>query len=597
MRIWPVVLDSQPSYLQGRGRSSSLLLAPLGTSVLIEQLTATLRSVTDNPPLIVSSDAADARLGEWIAALTPKAQVATTSSAFAQSLASHELSDALLFVDPRCLPIIGYQFSELIRHQALDPRVAHHLVAFERASSGTKERVCLDATGQVRAIQRHYENATWSSISGIAATLVPCACSDVTEGQPPRSLAELRELLNSHGVPSRDVAIEGGAFDLREERGMLAANEQLLLAAATVRPDGDAAVLPIYVGRGHQIHPTARVMGPVVIHPDAVLESNATVLGPAVVGTGARIGANAVIAHTTVGPDCVVAPNAVVRDRAWFRHVGDAAFDNTERAPISYGERLARVTMDTHEPVPVPHQPAPVSDRGSLALKRSLDMTASALGLLICSPVLILVAIAVWVESRGPIFYGDEREGRFGRVFKCWKFRTMYTGAHLAQRELKALDHTDGPHFKVDRDPRVTRVGRVLRTLNLDELPQLWNVLTGEMSLVGPRPSPFRENQVCIPWRTARLAVRPGITGLWQVCRHNRSAGDFHQWIEYDLLYVQNLSFWLDVKILVATFGTLGGKVLHVPSSWLIKDQPVPDEHPLVEDVPQPTHHEAERVA
>jgi lipopolysaccharide/colanic/teichoic acid biosynthesis glycosyltransferase len=146
----------------------------------------------------------------------------------------------------------------------------------------------------------------------------------------------------------------------------------------------------------------------------------------------------------------------------------------------------------------------------------------------------------------------------------------MFTGADRAQRQLNGLNNTDGPHFKVDRDPRVTRVGRVLRALNVDELPQLFNVLVGEMSLVGPRPSPFRENQVCIPWRAARLSVSPGITGFWQVCRHERAAGDFHQWIEYDLLYVQYFSFLLDLKILVATILTLGGKASHVPASWLL---------------------------
>jgi lipopolysaccharide/colanic/teichoic acid biosynthesis glycosyltransferase len=147
----------------------------------------------------------------------------------------------------------------------------------------------------------------------------------------------------------------------------------------------------------------------------------------------------------------------------------------------------------------------------------------------------------------------------------------MCTGAHLAQRDLTVLDHTDGPHFKVDRDPRVTRVGRFLRATNLDEIPQLLNVLLGQMSLVGPRPSPFRENQICVPWREARLSVRPGVTGLWQVCRHDRSAGDFHQWIEYDLLYVQHLSCWLDLKILAATIFTLGGKAAHVPAPWLVR--------------------------
>jgi lipopolysaccharide/colanic/teichoic acid biosynthesis glycosyltransferase len=118
-------------------------------------------------------------------------------------------------------------------------------------------------------------------------------------------------------------------------------------------------------------------------------------------------------------------------------------------------------------------------------------------------------------------------------------------------------------------DPRVTRLGRWLRLISLDELPQLINVAMGQMSLVGPRPSPFRENQTCVPWRDARLSVRPGITGLWQVCRHDRSSGDFHQWIYYDMQYVRHMSFLLDLKILIATVITLGGKG-HVPLSWMI---------------------------
>jgi len=223
--------------------------------------------------------------------------------------------------------------------------------------------------------------------------------------------------------------------------------------------------------------------------------------------------------------------------------------------------------------------------------KRVLDVTAAAISLTILAPLLALIAIAVWLESKGPIFFGDKREGEGGRVFRCWKFRTMFTGADRAQRQLNGLNNTDGPHFKVDRDPRVTRVGRVLRALNVDELPQLFNVLMGEMSLVGPRPSPFRENQVCVPWRAARLSVSPGITGFWQVCRHERAAGDFHQWIEYDLLYVQYFSFWLDLKILAATLLTLGGKATHVPASWLLPGR-VPSRNRL-----QPTPRPIDEIA
>ncbi len=256
-----------------------------------------------------------------------------------------------------------------------------------------------------------------------------------------------------------------------------------------------------------------------------------------------------------------------MRDRVWFDRVRSAP---RYRAPSpiagqspAFPRAADRTRLSSEAPA--------IAVRGAgVTVKRALDASVAAVALLLLSPLMLLVAAVVWLESKGPIFFGDKREGEGGRVFRCWKFRTMFTGADRAQRQLNGLNNTDGPHFKVDRDPRVTRVGRVLRALNVDELPQLFNVLMGEMSLVGPRPSPFRENQVCVPWRAARLSVSPGITGFWQVCRHERAAGDFHQWIEYDLLYVQYFSFWLDLKILAATLLTLGGKATHVPASWLL---------------------------
>jgi len=165
----------------------------------------------------------------------------------------------------------------------------------------------------------------------------------------------------------------------------------------------------------------------------------------------------------------------------------------------------------------------------------------------------------------------------------------MNEGADARQRDLHAVNLMDGPQFKMVRDPRITWIGRLLRATNIDEIPQLFNVLRGEMSLIGPRPSPLRENQYCVPWRQARLSVRPGITGLWQVCRHDREISDFHQWIEYDLLYVRHASLLLDLKIFAATIFTLGGKG-HVRLSWMV---PHNSATPMTELMPDsaPPHH------
>jgi lipopolysaccharide/colanic/teichoic acid biosynthesis glycosyltransferase len=195
-----------------------------------------------------------------------------------------------------------------------------------------------------------------------------------------------------------------------------------------------------------------------------------------------------------------------------------------------------------------------------LRLRSVVEAVIAVVMLVVLSPLYALIALAVKLTSHGPVFYGDPREGLNGRLFRCWKFRTMRPDAAVMQRELAAEQFADGPHFKIASDPRLTSIGRWLRALNFDELPQLLNVVMREMSFVGPRPSPFKENQICAPWRQARLAVRPGITGLWQVCRHDRASGDFHQWIEYDLLYVEHVSFLVDLRILIATVLTLGGK-------------------------------------
>lgn len=187
----------------------------------------------------------------------------------------------------------------------------------------------------------------------------------------------------------------------------------------------------------------------------------------------------------------------------------------------------------------------------ALAAKRALDITGSAVALLALSPVLLGIALAVRLDSAGPILFRQERVGVHGRRFRIVKFRTMVADAEERLDELRARNEIRGHAFKLTHDPRVTRVGRWLRGTSLDELPQLWNVLRGEMSLVGPRPPLAREVEGYDVWHRRRLSMKPGITGLWQV--NGRHEPDFDRWVETDLEYIDSWSFWLDLRIMART--------------------------------------------
>jgi len=195
----------------------------------------------------------------------------------------------------------------------------------------------------------------------------------------------------------------------------------------------------------------------------------------------------------------------------------------------------------------------PAKPRLAQAAKRVFDCLASLVALIMLSPVMALIALLIVMETGRPVFFGHRRQGRHGKLFRCWKFRTMHRDAEKRAREAGMKNLADGPQVRIENDPRVTKVGRVLRNTNLDELPQFYNVLIGQMSLVGPRPSPDDENQFCPAWRDLRLSVRPGITGLWQLKRTREEGEDFQEWIEYDIQYVQQASFRFDLRILILT--------------------------------------------
>jgi lipopolysaccharide/colanic/teichoic acid biosynthesis glycosyltransferase len=174
--------------------------------------------------------------------------------------------------------------------------------------------------------------------------------------------------------------------------------------------------------------------------------------------------------------------------------------------------------------------------------------------LTLLAPVFFILAIFIKLTSSGPVFYKSIREGRYGRQIRCLKFRTMVAGAEQMQEKLRIVNEVDGPQFKIVHDPRISSLGRFLRDTCLDETPQFINVLLGQMSIVGPRPSPENENSQCPPWRDARLSVRPGITGLWQISRTRRPSRDFQEWVHYDTEYIRKLSLKTDLWICFKTF-------------------------------------------
>jgi lipopolysaccharide/colanic/teichoic acid biosynthesis glycosyltransferase len=194
---------------------------------------------------------------------------------------------------------------------------------------------------------------------------------------------------------------------------------------------------------------------------------------------------------------------------------------------------------------------APLFERSLPWWKRGLDVMGAAVGLVLLAPLFAVVAVAVKLTSPGPIFFLQPRSGRGGRPFVMWKFRTMCADAEARKKELLARNEQDGAAFKMKNDPRVTPLGRLLRVTSIDELPQLWNVLRGEMSLVGPRPLPCAETAKCADWQRQRLDATPGLTCIWQVS--GRSRVSFADWVRMDVRYIRSRSLWQDLKLLVLT--------------------------------------------
>jgi lipopolysaccharide/colanic/teichoic acid biosynthesis glycosyltransferase len=281
--------------------------------------------------------------------------------------------------------------------------------------------------------------------------------------------------------------------------------------------------------------PRARMLGPGVWSDErAKVQPGPGLRGPLWIGAGRELPAGV----TAVGP-------SVLWDKPGAR---------PEAKDIKWLEL---------EPMPQPDLRPRVSPGGSSrAAKRVFDVVFALAALAVTLPVYPLIMLAIFLEDGRPFFFAHRRESLGGKEFGCLKFRSMRKDAEEIKAKLMTQNQADGPQFFMKNDPRLTKVGRVLRDLQLDELPQFFNVLLGQMSVVGPRPSPYKENQYCPPWREARLSVRPGVTGLWQISRTRADGTDFQEWIKYDLEYVERQSLGFDVWIIWRTVRMILRKVL-----------------------------------
>ncbi len=341
-------------------------------------------------------------------------------------------------------------------------------------------------------------------------------------------------------------------FDLHTERGIL---DWVRGPLARTLHDAQALNGTFYPADA-EASSACGLPGPILRGREVYVGKDTLLLGPVLLGDEVHVGEGAVLDTCVVGHGHRIDPGRVVRGRVLVdsRDREPAGSENPDAAFLRSVDEPGDGERRMYRSWPAWSYPG--------CIKRAVDIAFALAVLLLFAPILPFVALAVKLSSAGPVFYRARRQGLHGKVFNCLKFRTMRVDAESLQDNLRDVNQVDGPQFKLEDDPRTTPIGRFLRETCIDEIPQFFNVLWGQMSVVGPRPSPESENTQCRPWRDARLSVRPGITGLWQVCRTRLPGRDFQEWIRYDVQYVRHLSWKMDLSICVRTFMMLVDKFI-----------------------------------
>lgn len=308
----------------------------------------------------------------------------------------------------------------------------------------------------------------------------------------------------------------------------------------------------VHVAKGTTIKP------PVIIGDNTVVHEGAQIIGPTAIGADCIIGKNVVLQesvvwnHGTLAEDSAIQHTVMMEDAHvdTGRHIQDAVVVGHKLQPVAVNLLKKRFKIDT---IAFSSSNLFAKSRRQFyeAAKRVKDLVMALTLIILFFPLLLLVALAIKLESPGPIVFRQKRCGLYGHEFNMLKFRSMLPNADHLQEQLRKMNEQDGPIFKIENDPRLTRVGKFIRKTSLDELPQLFNILKGEMSFVGPRPLARKELRYQPEWVETRLQVKPGLTGLWQV--NGRSNTSFSNWVKMDTQYVLNQNFLLDLKILVMT--------------------------------------------
>lgn len=396
----------------------------------------------------------------------------------------------------------------------LKPR-AVRLRILDTHESPYREHVEADENDRLVRIRRDYLDASGSRTrSTDQVILTPDARLAKQWAEHPGGVACRRAVYKACGKESvANLSVTGMTGDLRDPD----AADRILASLISTWRRPEAVIDGVYL------------FAPGVwVHERAEIDPAATLVGPLWIGAGMTLDAGSALIGPRVAPD-------------------------RSRLPIPAAPAWEDLTTATWRLTSRRLTPRKIFGKRAFDIAFSLCVLAATL------PLYPVIMLAILIEDGWPPFFSHRRQTVRGREFPCLKFRTMRKNAEALKAELAALNQADGPQFFIEDDPRMLRVGKVLRATQLDEIPQFINVLLGHMSVVGPRPSPDKENQYCPAWREARLSVRPGVTGLWQVRRTREPQTDFQEWIRYDLEYVQRRSWRLDLVIILKTFTKIFG--------------------------------------